>query len=751
MINYVHVNAWVSPPILLHHNRFNLLHESPLHLSANFGNDEIYNEFEKPMGLNEIQTLLRKAVQVENYKEAARLRDLLADQVSSNSPQNTGSLAEKRKRLSWIGLGTAPWLVERLEALNYNLPTTIQIHAMESINAMLASSSTASSLFSESSTMEEKIDTNQVQNKNLPMDMSVVISGSTGSGKTISYLVPLLSTLSEALFTRQRIRIKAEEDIGDEMDDLLNRVAVTTSPTLRGQGRNQVGGNNADGSKIITTGASLSSLGKGDKLDVKSPLALIVVPTRELGIQTAMLLYELVGGSTKTNALEMSGAANMFKYKGPKGVKIGCILETEEAQTGLKLQTDIAITTPQFLNKLIQENDINPFKLRVITFDEADLALEQMSVDTMKTLFLENVQFSDEENEDNIRRSRLTYLVGASVTEALADLPVQQTILPKDQTYIATATSYAPLDTETDIETFSIDGSNENIATTSLKQLRLNLDPGLIHERCIAPNNSGLLSLCRLLRKELQEYSLSFASYEKKLEQLQKQYPGIETNNELDEFDSAEIARKKAFNNLVAPPSPKVVIFFPSEQAASSSMSKLRDAMWGDHKLSVLLPNTGVNPVTVMEQFKLSQTSVMLATSNSVRGLDFDGLTHVYTLYLPVDDPREYVHLAGRVGRIGQVGSGAGLGGRVTSILKEDEADAMISLADALNFEFMDIEYITEDRKEVLLEEDNDNDYGNWEGIDIEAMRRQFEDTLTLLDGVNDVDSDDNADNEQGE
>merc|ERR1712071_295069 len=98
----------------------------------------------------------------------------------------------------------------------------------------------------------------------------------------------------------------------------------------------------------------------------------------------------------------------------------------------------------------------------------------------------------------------------------------------------------------------------------------------------------------------------------------------------------------------------------------------------------------------------------------------------------PVDNPREYVHLAGRVGRIGHMGSEAGLvGGRVTSILKEEEADKMLDLAKALEFNFIDVK---EESKRVVLEEDNEDDFGDWEGINIEDMRRQFEDTLTLLD-----------------
>ena len=35
----------------------------------------------------------------------------------------------KRTRLSWKGLGTAPWLIEHLDDLGYTYPTTIPINA----------------------------------------------------------------------------------------------------------------------------------------------------------------------------------------------------------------------------------------------------------------------------------------------------------------------------------------------------------------------------------------------------------------------------------------------------------------------------------------------------------------------------------------------------------------------------------------------------------------------------------------------
>ena len=214
-------------------------------------------------------------------------------------------------------MGTAPWLVDRVEALGYPLPTTIQINSFEAVNVLLSSVDQVSLIRSNADdTLEDRLESRSPQN------FGVVISGSTGvsnwvdgidwvrkdshqlsntkSGKTLAYLVPTLSTLSQTLFTRQRIRLKAEEDVGDMMGDLLDRVMVQASPSVRGQGYEQVGGKQGRGA---LTGAALASLGKSGT-DVKSPVALIVVPTRELGVQIALLLFELVGGNKKGSATE---------------------------------------------------------------------------------------------------------------------------------------------------------------------------------------------------------------------------------------------------------------------------------------------------------------------------------------------------------------------------------------------------------------------------------------------------------------
>lgn len=720
------------------------------------------------MGLNELQTQFRLAIAREDMDAALLYRDELAERLDrSNNNSNSDSSSEqykeveeerlrkKRQRLSWAGLGTAPWLIERLDALGYTFPTTIQINAMEAVNAILSDdtdtkiTAKAAEADNNNDTLEERF----INSSNTIQNMGLVISGSTGSGKTLAYLVPTLSTLSQTLFTRQRIRIKAEEDVGDLMGDLLERVMVQTSPSMRGQGYEQVGGGGT--AKVSQT------LGKSGT-DVKRPVALIVVPTRELGVQIALLLFELVGGNKKKTATERSGKKNMFQYKGPKGVKIGCVLDEEMSMEGLKLQTDIAITTPQYLTKLIEDKDVDPSKLRVVIYDEADLGLEQTSSDNLKLLFDNNRnQRKEEEEEKTVREfSRISYLVGATVTESLGNLAVRDEILPKGKSYIATATRFAPLVDDDDevasssnvsgYDDASVIGMSSSVADyaskATLKDLSLCLDPGLRHERVIAPDNTNLLCLARMLRKELRDFEVANATLTAEAENgntidfddddddeendlLRKLAILREETKDLEEeFDFLSVVTsptKEAPDKINSLMRPKVVVFFPDEDEARDAILSLRDAMWSEHKLGVLLPNTGVAPLSIMESFKKGDISVLLATPNSIRGLDFPELTHVYTLFLPDNDPREYLHLAGRVGRIGQQGSVRGQGGRVTTILDPDEEFKFDQMASFLGFHYEDVAPI---KAEISVEES-----------DVEDMRRYLEDTITLLGTVDDV------------
>lgn len=48
---------------------------------------------------------------------------------------------------------------------------------------------------------------------------------------------------------------------------------------------------------------------------------MIIVPTRDLGVQVTMLMYQLLGGSL--NRGHVPGTpGNMFNYSGPRGIKV---------------------------------------------------------------------------------------------------------------------------------------------------------------------------------------------------------------------------------------------------------------------------------------------------------------------------------------------------------------------------------------------------------------------------------------------
>lgn len=652
--------------------------------SNNDGNKNNFNTNNNNMiGLNELHTHLRDAVAAEDYTEAGRISGLLAERLYPDyAALPRDQQRARRRHMSWSGLGAAPWLTDRLDSLNYTFPTTIQINSFSAVNAILnstATSTTTSAIDAVTSSddnndeplsLEERVRQSGIDH--CP-DMGIVISGTTGSGKSLAYMVPLLSTLSESLFLRQRLRVSDEEAVGDTAGDLVDRISVVTSPRLQSSSRKQLQRKKG----AIATGASISSLGRSGT-DIKSPLALIVVPTRELGVQTALLMYQLAGGNLKDSPTARSGKANMFKYKGPKGVRIGCVLDDEDASFGLKLQTDIAITTPHYLGKLLDEGDVDPSKLRVVVYDEADLALEETESKDLHRLF--------DDNTEDREFTRLSLLVGASVTEALGNLAVSSRVLPGGRSFIATATSFAPLRSDNAETTTEIVGDVP--ATASLKDLNVCLYPGLKHERVIVKKkDSTLLALTRLLRKELKGYELANEGSEKAAQR------------------------------------PRVVVFFPDETQARAAIEPLRDALWGEHLLCVLLPTTGVRPLTIMDQFKRNETSVMLATPNSVRGLDFPALTHVYTLYLP--DPREYLHLAGRVGRVGHR-----VEGHVISVLKEgEEANKMDELAKTLGFTFSDTEVPSEQAYSRSIDGQIDLD-----AVDVERVRRSLEDTLSLVE-----------------
>ena len=173
---------------------------------------------EEAADLNFLQTALNAAVEREDYEEAAALRD----RVAAATSVQVGCGAD------WRAESVPEWLADRLARLNFRAPTLVQTNALRAI---------------------------------LSGDDAAVVAA-TGSGKTLGYLVPLLSRLSEDLL---------EEDLSGYLADFLagRRAAVRRS-------RLQGGRDESD-------------------LSLPTPAVLIVVPTRGLGVQVSLLAYRLLG------------------------------------------------------------------------------------------------------------------------------------------------------------------------------------------------------------------------------------------------------------------------------------------------------------------------------------------------------------------------------------------------------------------------------------------------------------------------
>mmetsp|Transcript_16318 Transcript_16318/g.54648 ORF Transcript_16318/g.54648 Transcript_16318/m.54648 type:complete len:210 (+) Transcript_16318:129-758(+) len=184
---------------------------------------------------------------------------------------------------------------------------------------------------------------------------------------------------------------------------------------------------------------------------------------------------------------------------------------------------------------------------------------------------------------------------------------------------------------------------------------------------------------------------------------------------------------------------PRIIIYARDVDSAIKIASPLQNALWtglgsdveaGLWGLSVLLPSeedrvkmsednvtmlTYESSLRVMEQFYFNQVSVLVTTPLATRGLDFPNVTHVFNLGI-VGTAADYLHRAGRVGRIGQDASGT-----VTSILGQQEARLLQQLGDELKFEPEKLEL---GEATQMTEESSESD-----------KVRFLEDIFQLLDG----------------
>ena len=410
---------------------------------------------------------------------------------------------------------------------------------------------------------------------------------------------------------------------------------------------------------------------------------LVVVPTRELVVQTTMLAYKLTGGSISRGVPGDRG--NMFNYSGPQGLIVKGVFEQRHVlDPDPELSTaEIVIGTPEELAELKRQGVVEVDLASHIICDEAD-ALFENHKEAMREL-LKPSPFVP------VMETRQICLVGVSIANDSLLKDVQEVVPFYEPTIIQTqAIDYEgqgleerKKDIEKDVEEV-LEGlaklggrGEEEGGSTSLGEAasrssndnvgsknnsvggNKRLPPNIRHRVLYSEPGRKLVTLCRQIRAD------AIAAGEDK-------------------------------------PPPRTLVFVKDTPAAEIVAGPLRKALWGAHTLVTLLPE-GREALRVVEDFDKGKASIMVCTAQVSRGLDLRNVAHVYSLDVP--NAKEYIHRAGRCGRVGAVDPGV-----VTSIVSDEEKESYENVVDESQIKSEEIETIevekmgrgTDDEEEAL-------------------------------------------------
>ena len=410
---------------------------------------------------------------------------------------------------------------------------------------------------------------------------------------------------------------------------------------------------------------------------------LVVVPTRELVVQTTMLAYKLTGGSISRGVPGDRG--NMFNYSGPQGLIVKGVFEQRHVlDPDPELSTaEIVIGTPEELAELKRQGVVEVDLASHIICDEAD-ALFENHKEAMREL-LKPSPFVP------VMETRQICLVGVSIASDSFLKDVQEVVPFYEPTIIQTqAIDYEgqgleerKKDIEKDVEEVleglaklggrgEEEGGSTSLGEAATRSSNDNvgsknnsvggnkrLPPNIRHRVLYSEPGRKLVTLCRQIRAD------AIAAGEDK-------------------------------------PPPRTLVFVKDTPAAEIVAGPLRKALWGAHTLVTLLPE-GREALRVVEDFDKGKASIMVCTAQVSRGLDLRNVAHVYSLDVP--NAKEYVHRAGRCGRVGAVDPGV-----VTSIVSDEEKESYENVVDELQIKSEEIETIevekmgrgTDDEEEAL-------------------------------------------------
>ena len=487
---------------------------------------------------NWLQTSLNEAIASEDYARAARLRDALRRVV--------GAWAGP---CDWFSLGVPAWLADRTERLGFPRPTEVQRRVLPPANA----------------------------------GRDVVLRSGTGSGKTLSFLLPVLSNLN-----------------------LVQRSV---------------------------------------------PQALVVVPSRLLGVQHCLLAYRLVGGSLGPRA--PGDRANLFTYMGPQGLKVRGLFDAADVQRaarhGWLEGCSVVVGTPEALGRAISCGALPLSCVDQLVVDEADACLPSLELANAEPLPLPEgcqryVPTPQEEEEEGEAAPVAEGVDGDDAYEAAPPPPLQ----PGEAGWLWRA------------------------PRSAAQRWTTLLAGATLPESCLEAARSCSLIPDPVLVSLGQPAGLP-ATLTHRVLALPPAQPGGPPAERLALAALVRLIRADVSAEKEGAAPPRSLVFAPDVPAARLAADPLRSALWGQHTLAVLLPG-GEEPTRAAHAFRDGAASLLLTTAAAERGMDMPSVRHVYSLGLPAS-ASAYLHRAGRAGRLG-----ATAGATVTTLCHREQLPALAAM-----------------------------------------------------------------------
>ena len=318
---------------------------------------------------------------------------------------------------------------------------------------------------------------------------------------------------------------------------------------------------------------------------------------------------QLFGGSVNPGI--PGEPSNLFRYKGPRGLKVrGLLLDHEvdlAINEGYLDGCNVLVGTPELIAEALNHNEELVKHCRVIVIDEFDACMESDSRKDITENIMRSALVKTPDSIENGKyiQHQSVVLVGATLQEELIEL-IQSLGWLNDPVRISLGS-------------------------------KMQVPSGLKHRYLVVDDTSKVPMISRQLRLDLKSSSPDTAPA-------------------------------------------RVVLFADDEQQARRIADPLRTSLWGDHSISVLLPS-GAEPIRSLHSFRDNQSSLLIATPEAARGLDLPGVSHIYNMS-PPSNAADYLHRAGRAGRIG-----SSVPGVITTLVSPHGKESLLSICNTLAIE----------------------------------------------------------------